>query len=185
MNLCEVVERSLAQKREAKKAERAGDIIASLSCYSPYRSSHFTGPPFVCSPPSSRERPAHIPQKRGGACSRGFKSKERGEERWWWWERREHGTETDPASQMVTRNLSHRHLRRRRPCAWSQCMESHSCIICAAYRRESNSCITHRLSSRALTSILHSFSSTSTPPPPFLYSSSPGTLPLHWTHSAF
>jgi hypothetical protein len=33
-----------------KRSERARDIIANPSRYSPCRASHFTGPPLVCSP---------------------------------------------------------------------------------------------------------------------------------------
>jgi hypothetical protein len=36
----------------------------------------------------------------------------------WWWERKEHRTETDPASHVVTYNLSHHHLRHCRSNAW-------------------------------------------------------------------
>ena len=66
MNLCEVKKGSLAEKREEKKAERAGDIIASPSCYSPKRASHFTGPPFVCSPqPTEKVRPTCLRRGKG------------------------------------------------------------------------------------------------------------------------
>jgi hypothetical protein len=36
----------------------------------------------------------------------------------WWWERKEHRTETDPASHVVTYNLSHHHLRHCCSNAW-------------------------------------------------------------------
>ena len=50
LNLWKVVERWLAQNKEEKKSERAHDIIANPSRYSPCRASHFTRPSLACSP---------------------------------------------------------------------------------------------------------------------------------------
>ena len=61
-NLCEVVKKSSAPKKEEKSGKRARDIIANSSCYLPCWASHFTGPPLVCSP---------IPAENAGLTSLG------------------------------------------------------------------------------------------------------------------
>ena len=68
-NLCEVVKKSSASKKEEKSAKRARDIIANLSCYLPCWASHFTGPPFICSPiPAENAEPTSLVRGEGLAA---------------------------------------------------------------------------------------------------------------------
>ena len=60
---------------KTKKRERAHDVIASSFYYSSCWASHFTGPPFVCSPIPAEKGEPTFPQKRGGARSRCSESK--------------------------------------------------------------------------------------------------------------
>jgi hypothetical protein len=98
---CGVVEKSLAHKKEEKRAERAHDIIANPSCYSPCWASHFTGPPWYVAPFQQRKDGPHSSGEGRGSPPR-FHVVKRERRRRWWWETRERGTETDPALHLVT-----------------------------------------------------------------------------------
>ena len=112
-NQWEIVEISSAQKKEEKTAERARDIIANPFCYSPGRASHCMGPPFIYTPHPAEKAGPH-PSEKGRGLEPRFQVKGRERRgrrrRMGWWERRERGTETDPASHIVTCDLSHYHL---------------------------------------------------------------------------
>lgn len=69
-NLWEVVDRSSVQKKEEKRAERARNVIANPSCYSPSWASYFTGRPFVFSPhPAEKGRPTSLIRGEGLAAA--------------------------------------------------------------------------------------------------------------------
>jgi len=64
------VDKSLAQKKEEKRGERARDVIANPFCYSPGWASHFTGPPFVCTPhPAEKGRTTPLRRRDGLAAA--------------------------------------------------------------------------------------------------------------------